>query len=258
MNNSKNLFSALFGITLFGLALFATLKWLDVPAGTFMDWLIGLGTFWWLIGITTVPWNMHFAAREVIDEASISAEKGMTVNTANVDYARKLAKRFLTIAIALHIISAIALYLLAYYQITAVGYFASVAALLLTFARPLSRLYDYIASRLQRMRAEIRYPRDDVYEWTQKTTDLATRTEHIESILNFKEQNAWVNKQQDTIKNLQEKITGLAVELDQLRLTNQKEHERLSRKSEEEISRLSEDAQFLNQIRELIRFVKQA
>ncbi len=245
-------------ISVLMLALFAVLKYLNLPAGTFIDWLIGLGTFWWLIGITTIPWNMHFAAREVLDEAAISADKGITVNTTNVAYARKLAARFLSIAVALHILSAIALYLLAYYHITVVGYFAAIAAILLTFARPLARLYDYIATRLQRMRAEIRYPRDDVYEWTQKTTNLETRTGHIETILNFADQNAWVNKQQDSLKQLQEKITALSVELDQLRLTNQKEHERLAHKSEEEIARLSEDAKFLNQVRELVRFVKNA
>lgn len=258
MNLSKNYFFYFFLITVLILALFATLQHLNIPAGTFVDWLIGLGTFWWLMGITTIPWNMYFAAREVLDEAAISSSKGIPVNAANVAYARKLSGRFLTIAVTLHIVSAVALYFLAYFHITAVGYFAAIAALLLTFARPLSRLYDYIATRLQRMRTEIRYPRDDVYEWTVKTTNLEARTEHLETYFNPEDPGAWVNKQQESITQLKDKITALAVELDQLRLTNQKEHERLSRKSEEEIARLSEDAQFLNQIRELIRFIKKA
>lgn len=258
MNLSKNYFFHFFMVTLLILAVFATLQYLQIPSGTFVDWLIGVGTFWWLIGITTIPWNMHFAAREVLDEAEISTGKGITVNAANVAFASKLARRFLTTAIVLHIVSAIALYLLAYYHITVVGYFAAVAAILLTFARPLARLYDYIASRLQRMRSEIRYPRDDVYEWTRKVLDMEKRAEAIETILDFKNENSWIQNQEDTITNLKAKITALSVELDQLRLTNQKEHERLSRKSEEEIARLSEDAQFLNQIRELIRFIKKA
>jgi hypothetical protein len=39
---------------------------------------------------------------------------------------------------------------------------------------------------------------------------------------------------------------------------NRKEHEALARQSAAEIAKLSEDAQFLNQVRELIRFFKSA
>lgn len=46
--------------------------------------------------------------------------------------------------------------------------------------------------------------------------------------------------------------------LEELTRTNAREHEALARQTAQEIAKLSEDARFLNQVRELIRFVKDA
>ncbi len=46
--------------------------------------------------------------------------------------------------------------------------------------------------------------------------------------------------------------------LETLKVENKTEHELLARKSEEAIAQLSEDSQFLNHAREIIRFFKKA
>ena len=46
--------------------------------------------------------------------------------------------------------------------------------------------------------------------------------------------------------------------LEELIRQNARDHEGLARQTVTEIARLSEDARFLNQVRDLIRFVKQA
>ena len=44
-------------VTLLG---FSILQWFHVPAGNFLDWVIGGASFWWLLVIVTVPWNVYF------------------------------------------------------------------------------------------------------------------------------------------------------------------------------------------------------
>ena len=142
------------------LVAFSVLQTLGIPAGTLIDWVIGISIFWWLNAIVTIPWNMHYTARHILTEAAVSSEKGITVNPAHVLYAGKVAKRFLWLAVLLHVCTAIALYLLAYFQITAIGYWASVATLLLTLFRPLQRADEHLAHRLSTISQQIRYPRE--------------------------------------------------------------------------------------------------
>jgi regulator of replication initiation timing len=240
------------------LALYLVLNYLHMTVGTFLDWAIGLAAFWWLIGITTVPWNMYFSAKEVINESEVSTNKGIGISATNIAYAHKLSKRFFTLALALHIISAIGLYLIAYFDITEVGYFAAIAAVLLTFLRPLVRFYDYVVHRLQLMRHEIKYPRDDVYELNKKLAAAEQSIEAYDTLFNFQNETSWVSQQQQHIETLKAKILQLNLELDALKLQNQKDHDRLSRNTADEIAKLSEDAKFLNQVRDLVRFVKNA
>ncbi|MDJ1500434.1 hypothetical protein [Xanthocytophaga agilis] len=258
MRNNSFGAAYLFAVTILVLIVFAVLKYLQIQAGTLVDWVIGIVAFWWLTGITTIPWNMHFAAKEVLVDAQTSSDKGIEVKAADISYAQRLSKRFLWAAIFLHIISALVLYLLAYYGVTVVGYMASLAALGLTFVRPLSRLYDYVVHRLQSIRHEIRYPRDDVYELSAKLNEVASKITVLEEMLNLSYRESWASKQQEELAYLTNKLSELDKETDRIKQQNAREHEQLARRSEQEIAKLSEDAQFLNQVRELIRFVKGA
>ena len=93
---------------------FAVLKWLHVPAGTFGDWVGGLLAFFWLIAVVTVPWNIHFKAKAVLADALPSRERGLPVDERQVAYVRKLVRTSLLIAIALHLLSALVLFVLAF------------------------------------------------------------------------------------------------------------------------------------------------
>jgi hypothetical protein len=254
----RHFLASLFVVTILVLLAFSTLKYLQIPAGTLVDWVIGISIFWWLSAIVTIPWNMHYAAKRILTDASLSAEKGITINPEHVSYAGKLAKRFLWLAILLHLCTAIALYLLAYFEVTAIGYWASVAALLLTFFRPLQQAYEHLAYRLSAMAHQIRYPRDDVYELDRKLTELQTKVDQIVSQVDTTNEDSWAYKHEKTQSRLIESVNQLRNALDDLGMQNKREHELLARRSEEEMARLSEDAQFLNQVRDIIRFFKKA
>jgi hypothetical protein len=240
------------------LILFALLQWLNIDAGSFLDWVIGGATFWWLLVIVTVPWNIHFQAREVLVDAEQSTEKNMPVDRKKVTYVQRLASRSLIIAIALHLISAIGLYALAITGISVVGYVGSGAALLLTLLRPAVRAYEFIATRLSMIQQEVKYPREDVIELRHRVTQTETDVKYLLDQFNAEQPDSWVSTQARQLQAIRNDLTRLSSSVEELRSTNQAEHQRLSREAQNAIAQLSTDGQFLDHVREIIRFFKTA
>ena len=208
--------------------------------------------------ITVFPWNMHFRAKEIIHDAAHSEDKGIALRAEDVTYTKRIAKRYLVIALSLHAVSAIVFYVLAYTGITPIGYIGAGAALMLTLLRPAIRMHDYIIARLQHIGQQIRYPREDVAMLRSQVSELSSKLEILHAQLDLEESTSWASQQKVQLVLLEEKLSEFYTALDKLKMQNQVEHERLSRKAEESIAALSEDAKFLNQVRELIRFVKSA
>lgn len=246
------------GLVILLLLAFSILQWLNVPAGNFLDWVIGGVTFWWLLLIVTVPWNIHFEAKEVLAEATESRKKDLKVDEEQVKYVKTLASSSLIAAIVLHFLSAIGLYVLAVLGISVVGYVGSAAALLLTILRPAVRLYQYLAVRLSMIRREFLYPREDIAELRSRFDNVEVKIAEIEEKLNLKNPNSWAAMQESYRKKTEKDLTRLATAIEDLRVTNQAEHLRLARDAQNAISQLSADGQFLDRVREIIRFFKEA
>ena len=247
-----------FGLPVFLLLVFAVLQWFHVPSGNFLDWVIGAVSFWWLTVIVTVPWNIHFEAKSVLVDATQSQQQAIEIDPQQVEYARKIARRSLWVAILLHILSAIGLYGLAATGISAIGYVSSAAALLLTILRPTIALYLYLANRLNNIRRTFRYPREDVMELRDRVAQLEYKIEHVEYQLNLEHADGFAASQQRLVTALRQDLTQVAATQEDLNATNQAEHERLSREARNEIAQLSTDGQVLNHVREIIQFFKNA
>ncbi|MFD2720087.1 hypothetical protein ACFST9_15295 [Hymenobacter monticola] len=248
----------LFFLAIGALVVFFGLHWLQVAVGSLVDWLIGIGIVWWLATVTTLPWNAHFAALGVVQEAEASRERGVAVNEEHVSYARRIAARFRTLAVALHVLTAVVLAVLAYFHVTALGYPAAVAALVLTFARPAARAYEHLADRLRLMQHQVHYPREDVLELRTRVHELESQLQSVLTSLDATENDTWaygLAQQQAADKRHLDRLDSL---LEELTRQNARDHEALARQTTQEIAKLSEDARFLNQVRELIRFVKTA
>ncbi len=246
------------GLELFILLTFAVLQWFQVPVGNWIDWLIGGVSLWWLLVITTVPWNLHFQAREVLADAATSGEKGIPVDQQQVSYVGRLAQRSLWIAVALHLISALVLYGLAVTGVTAVGYAGSGAALLLTVLRPVVRAYEYLVSRLRNIGQSLLYPREDIVELRQRFIELETKVSQLSDHINPELQYSWAATQHNSWEELRRETARLNASLEALRATNQSDHQRLARDAQSAIAQLSTDGQFLDHVREIIRFFKTA
>jgi hypothetical protein len=250
--------SSIAGIVVVVLTAFGLLQWLHIPAGNFLDWVIGGASFWWLLVIVTVPWNVHFQAKEVLAEAAQSTEKGIPVDEKQVKYVTLLAKRSLWVAIALHFFSAVGLYTLAVTGISTVGYISSGAALLLTILRPAIRAYEYLYARLAMIRQEWKYPREDIVELRDRFSILEQKIQSLEDQLNPEQPYSLAATQQRFAEETRRDLARIAANFEESRATNQTEHERLAREARTAIAQLSTDGQFLDHVREIIRFFKTA
>lgn len=247
-----------FGLVILLLLAFSGLQWLQIPAGSFLDWVIGTASFAWLLTIVTVPWNIYFEAKEALAEAALSAEKGIAVDDKQVEYVKIVQERSLWIVIALHLLSAIGLYMLAIAGISAVGYVSSGAALLLTALRPAVRTYKYFAARLAMIRQQFKYPREDIVELRSRFNSMEETVKRLEEQLNLNDPRSWLATQQRQEQALRNDLTRVAAAQEELRATNQAEHERLTREARQAIAQLTTDGQFLDHVREIIRFFKTA
>jgi hypothetical protein len=250
--------SSIVGIIAIVLLAFGLLQWVHIPAGSLLDWVIGGASFWWLLVIVTVPWNVHFQAKEVLAEAAQSKEKGITVDEKQVKYVEVLAKRSLSVALALHLFSAVGLYTLAITGISTVGYVSSGAALLLTILRPAIRAYEYWYARLTMISQEWKYPREDIFELRNRFYELEQKVQSLENQLNPEESYSLPATQQRFAEETRKELARIVANLEELRATNQTEHERLGREARNAIAQLSTDGQFLDHVREIIRFFKTA
>jgi hypothetical protein len=254
--------SSFLGAMVSGFALliiaYAVMTALHVPIGSFSDWLFGMLSLFWLLAIVTVPWNIYFKAHGLLAEAGPTRERGLVVDERQVAYVRKLAKYSLWIAIGLHIASAIALFLLAWTGFSKIGYVASVLALLLTGLRPAVSAYEYLAARLHSIGETWKYPREDVVELRGRVTSLESSVNQTRLELDPDRPESLVARQLAHAEQFRHDLARLEAGLESLRATNESEHERLSREAQTAISQISVDGQFLDHVREILRFFKSA
>ena len=229
-----------------------------LPFPLFPFLVIGGAIFEWLLVIVTVPWNVHFQAKEVLAEGAQSSEKGIPVDEKQLEYVTVLAKRSAFAAIALHLLSAVGLYTLAATGISAVGYVSSGAALLLTALRPAISAYEYLYARLTMIRQEWTYPREDILELRHRVDSIEVTLKRLEEQLNPEQPYSLAAKQQLDSEETRKELARLGASLEKLSATNQTEHESLAREAQAAIAQLSLDGQFLDHVREIIRFFKTA
>jgi len=256
--STSAIFSTLMGLTVMSLIVFGILRWTNLPTGDFLDWLVGIIGFWWLILVTTVPWNMHFKAKEVLYDIATYKDKSKNVRETDFKYARKIARIYLFIAIILHIVSAVVLYFLAVYEVSKVGYWGAVLALLLTGLRPTVRLIQYIHYRLSAISKAIKYPEDDVYALQRDIEQLRYDVQWVSDMLRTESPESWISLKEKQLQRLEDTAYELKKQNDQFKLQQEQMFGQFSHKTEQRIAQISEDGQFLSQVRELIRFIKNA
>ncbi|WP_051295895.1 hypothetical protein [Eisenibacter elegans] len=253
-SQAPNVLSITAGVLLLALLTFSVLQWLQMPVGTFIDWLIGIVAFVWLMTLITVPWNIYFEAREVL-----SLQKNPTKpipSHISMSYVSRVAVFSLLSAIVLHILTAAGLYWLAYQNISAVGYYASVVAAILTFLRPSMSAYEYLSAQLAAIRQEVDYPKEDVYALKKRVLDLEILLKNLSSELDESKEDSWRKKIDQKIQQQQSALRQQQQQLESLYQNNEQAHEQLAQQTQKAVAQLTQDGQFINNIVEIIRFIK--
>lgn len=274
----QQFFQAGFSFSLLALLLFGILKWIGVPAGSFFNWLIGMGIFWWLMLIVTIPWDIYFKAKEVLQETIKSKDRTIKVDKKDQDYIKRITRIALWVVLGLHIASTIGLWSLAHFQITFLGYYGAIAALLLSFLRPAARLYHYVNIRLSTISQEAKYPREDLITFVDRVKYIEQTTKEIEKDLNPNEKHSFRKELDETLNKLSNDIADIKMSInqqeqkhqqalmalgeqseDQLKEVRQQfkfEQEKMTQKVDIAVTQLATDGRLIHNIREVAHFIR--
>ena len=242
---------AAFVLTVLALAVLVTLHLTGAPAGAFVDWVVGIAGLWWLLLITTVPWSLYFDARAAQADAAESRQRGIAVDPGRLHGVDQLARRALTGALALHLATAAALYAVAAWGLSPVGYAGAGLALALSVARPAARGYRYLAAQVSAFRRDVHFPREDVNR-------LRERFERLESMLSLKREDAWAVQVQRRIAEAEADLSKLIQRYQSLSASNAADHARLEQEYRAALATVTEDRRFVEHLREIVRFVRRA
>ena len=139
-----------------------------------------------------------------------------------------------------------------------VGYVSSAAALLLTGLRPALRAYEYLKARLAGIHAELIYPREDVAKLRTELEEASGAMRELKAKLDLENGESWAATLDGRVRQLRQEVARIDAGITDLEARNQLAHENLSRETQHAISQLTADSQFLEHVREIIRFVKSA
>ena len=223
---------------------FAVLRWLDVPAGSLVDWIVGIASFWWLLAIVTIPWDLYFQARELLYQAGESRRRAIELPADRVSWATKVARRSLALALALHGGSALGFVAAAAYELTPVGYVCGALAALLTLLRPGWRAFEYVQRRLGQITKEIHVPREDAVTLRDDIDAVWRRVSTLERALDESDPSSFAALCERRLDRIEQDHEALDEATQAMALRNEQEHQQLAHQAEHAVRKLSEDAQF--------------
>ena len=105
---------------------------------------------------------------------------------------------------------------------------------------------------------QINYPREDIMLLSQRFANLEESVRLINEQLNTENPYSLATKYEQFSIETRKDLSRLGANVEDLRATNNLDHERLSRELQQAIAQLSTDGQFLDNVREIIRFFKSA
>ncbi|MGW2161484.1 hypothetical protein [Nonomuraea sp. NPDC001699] len=170
-------------LLLISLLVTAVTAWLVLHAGVPLSTLLSLGLgavcLFWLVVLLTFPWNLSFAARQVVHDIAVSRESGIEVPAHREEEARTIARRMLVLAVAGHVVSAVVVAVVTFFSGRQVGYYFAGFYLLATAFRPAGAYVAHLRERVRTLGGEIRYPRLDVIALRGQVETLTAASERL-------------------------------------------------------------------------------
>ena len=153
-------------LVLTGAAAALLIAWLDhvvrVPLTTLLTAGAVIIALSWLVILTTVPWNLYFAARRTAQEMAVSRARGITVQPGYDQEAGRISRQMLRFALGAHLGTALAAAVIAIATGNKAGYYIAGISLLSTAFRPAAAYFGHLRERIKVLTRESTHPRDDV------------------------------------------------------------------------------------------------
>lgn len=254
----KNFIAFALSVAFIALAFYGLYHFWGGSAGlATVDWIIGLLSLIWLLFIVTVPWNAYFKAKEILDEAAISKRKDILVIDESLDYVKKVAKISLAVSISLHLVSALVLYYIAYAGVSVTGYYAAILTILFTFLRPSIRFYEYLQRKLNAIKQEFRYPREDINTLLEDINQIKQDVNYILAELSSREGEAsWRNTITHYCENNDQQLAEIQDKIAANEALLTEEVKKLADSHNSLVTRMIDNAQVLESIKVIGRFFK--
>ncbi len=233
--------SALASLILAYLAALGVAVWRGVPPETLITWGAGGAALLWLVVLVTLPWNLHFRAREVLAEMRRSQDAGIPVPDAQLAFAEKVKRWTLLASLGVHLVSAAVALAIAVFAGQDLGYPFAGFYLLSCLVRPASAAIQQLRRRLEHIAEDTRYPRDDVMK-------LRAQVESHEHA---------VKQLREELDHLRERHDAAVALTDRQRQDLEHKLAALARKFEESLDRLTDNRELIGGIKAFLRMVRE-
>lgn len=177
-----------------GTAAALLIAWLTRVSGVPLRTVLSIGAaavaLAWLIVLVAVPWNLYFAARQVAAEMAVSRDRGIVIQPAREDEARRIARRLLWFALGGHFATAAATAVITYYSGETAGYYFAGSYLLSATIRPAAAYLAHLRERISALSRESVHPREDVVSLRLRVDGLAKTVKQLAADLPAARQSA--------------------------------------------------------------------
>ena len=133
----------------------------------------------WLAVLTTVPWNLYFAARRTAQEIAVSRERGIAVQPSHDQEATRISRQMLRFALGAHFGTALAAATAALLSGNKAGYYIAGIFLLSTAFRPATAYFSHLRKRIEVLTRESTHPRDDVATLLRRTDTIEQSVDEL-------------------------------------------------------------------------------
>ncbi len=260
----KKVFATIIGLIIAGLILLGLFyllsnifQWNTISSPKiFLDVVAGAVCLLWLVFILKIPWDLYFETNNILFEMKRSEEKNIPVKAERQKYVTRMRVITAVIAIGSHIVSALIIAGLTYFNGGQIGYYFSFFYLLTTFFRPISQAYYYLINKLREIHGEILYPREDVNKLKSELTLAINRLDALED--RIKNSESRLTLSEETTKNLRSEISNLNFAIERVDKTFQNRIQLLTTEVERILAKAFDQQDIINGLRAFARLIKQA
>lgn len=222
------------------LAALGVALWTGVPPQVLLTWGAGGAALLWLILLVTLPWNLHFRAREVLGDLRRSRAAGILVSDEQLAFAQRVKRWTLFISFGVHLLSAAVALALATWAEAPLGYPFAGFYLLSCIVRPATAAVVQLRRRLETLAAETRFPRDDVLRLRGQVEAHELATE----------------RHTKALTELGERHEALVAQAERQRLELEQRLAALARKFEDSLDRLTDNRELIAGIKAFLRMIR--